>query len=240
MWTLIVFLGFIVAGYLIYGSYSDWQKSPVATSITTHPISELDFPMVTVCPPKDSHTALNFDLMKADNNSLREQDRNNLKNALNDIFLEPLHQEYIRLMLAVVNTGNIQKTFEGFNTFPKPVLTKRLEITMSNYYGEIHTPWFREPFVKNYYRVDRFYEFKIRISKELKKQVGSGFLMVQLDVDTRQEGGWHEEVTYSDSGPLIYREDQTYRHRLYRESKSWTEAEAHCQAQGGHLASILT
>ena len=52
---------------------------PVSTSITTRPIADLDFPTVTVCPSKDSLTALNYDLMKADNNSLTEQDRGGLK-----------------------------------------------------------------------------------------------------------------------------------------------------------------
>ena len=111
-WFLVVCLGFTGAGYLIHTSYSDWQKSPVSTSISTKPISELEFPTVTVCPPKDSHTALNYDLMRADNQSLTEQDSDHLKEAVYNTIIEPSHQEFIRLMLATVNPENVRKTVE--------------------------------------------------------------------------------------------------------------------------------
>ena len=51
-WTIIVFASFISAGYLISGSYKDWGDSPVSATISTHPIANLPFPKVTVCPPK--------------------------------------------------------------------------------------------------------------------------------------------------------------------------------------------
>ena len=58
LWFLVVCLGFIASGILIGKSYKDWQENPIATSITTHPINNLDFPIVTVCPPTNSNTAL--------------------------------------------------------------------------------------------------------------------------------------------------------------------------------------
>ena len=61
-WLFVVIFGFSFAFYLINDSYNDWQASPIATSISTHPISELDFPTVTVCPPEGPNTALNYDL----------------------------------------------------------------------------------------------------------------------------------------------------------------------------------
>ena len=75
IWFLVVCLGFIAAGILIGKSYKDWQKNPIATSITTHPIDDLDFPVVTVCPPKGTDTALYHDLVKAGNGTLSEKDR---------------------------------------------------------------------------------------------------------------------------------------------------------------------
>ena len=91
-WCLVVGLCFIGAGYLIKKSYSAWQDTPVATSISTHSIADLDFPTVTVCPPKGSHTALNYDLMKADNGSLKEKDRDYLKKEVYVNITEPSHQ----------------------------------------------------------------------------------------------------------------------------------------------------
>ena len=88
LWFLIVCIGFMVASYLINSSYVDWQKSPVSTTITTHPLSDLPFPTVTVCPPKGSNTALNYDLMRAHNDSMTDDDREDLKKSVVDIFIK--------------------------------------------------------------------------------------------------------------------------------------------------------
>ena len=58
-WILVVTAGFIGAGALIYDSFQSWAESPVKTTIETHPISEITFPKVTVCPPKNTYTNLN-------------------------------------------------------------------------------------------------------------------------------------------------------------------------------------
>ena len=119
LWCMIVCLGFCRAGYLIHSSYSAWQESPVATSITTHPIGDLDFPTVTVCPPKGSNTALNYDLMKA-NSSLTQEDKENLKKEISKIVLQPSHQVYTKTMVGVANPENMKQIFEGFHSVPRP------------------------------------------------------------------------------------------------------------------------
>ena len=96
MWVLIVCLGFVGAGILISKSYKEWQEKPIATSITTHPIDDLEFPNVTICPPKDSNTALYHDLVKAGNRSLSDDKRRILKKAAHQIFTEQAHKEYVK------------------------------------------------------------------------------------------------------------------------------------------------
>ena len=75
-WVGVVCLGFIGAGILIGKSYYSWQENPITTSITTHPIEDLDFPVVTICPREGSNTALYHDLASAGNTTLSEEDRN--------------------------------------------------------------------------------------------------------------------------------------------------------------------
>ena len=256
-WLLVVFLGFITAGYLITSSYTDWQESPISTTLSTKPISELDFPTVTVCPPKGSHTALNYDLMKADNDSLTDQDRDNLKRAVYDIFVEPSHREFIDLMLTTVNPGNVKKTVEGFHTFPKSDKNGMLEIIMSNNYGEIKSPGFGEPYDKDYYKKDIKLCFNVRIPAELKVQVGRQSLVVELEVNTRKGDGLQEKVEYiiytpqeeeeddtveynTNGDNIIHRRQNTLEYKQYLEYKTWPEAEAHCQSEGGHLASVTS
>ena len=97
-----------MAGYLINNSYCDWHDSPISTTITTHPIDGLEFPTVTVCPPRGSNTALNYDLMKADKDSLTEEDRDDLRESFYWNIIKPLHNDYIRTMLSTANPSNLR------------------------------------------------------------------------------------------------------------------------------------
>ena len=57
-----VVTGFCGAGYLIKTSFKAWQDNPVTTTIETRPITEVQFPLITVCPPRGTYTNLNYDL----------------------------------------------------------------------------------------------------------------------------------------------------------------------------------
>ena len=66
-WILVVITGFSGAGYLIKEAFDSWSESPIKTNVETMPISEMRLPKVTVCPPKNTFTDLNYDLMLAEN-----------------------------------------------------------------------------------------------------------------------------------------------------------------------------
>ena len=99
LWCGIVCFGFTTAGILISKSYKDWQESPISTSITTQPIEDLDFPVVTICPPKDSNAALYYDLAKAGNRTLSDGFKDELRRAAYKIFMEHTHNTYAKKML---------------------------------------------------------------------------------------------------------------------------------------------
>jgi len=79
-WILVVIAGFIGAGILIYTSFQSWDESPVKTTIETLPIAEITFPKVTVCPPKDTYTNLNYGLSMTENMTLDNDTRKELAN----------------------------------------------------------------------------------------------------------------------------------------------------------------
>ena len=79
-WILVVITGFSGAAVLIHMSFQAWEESPVSTTIETIPITELTFPKVTVCPPKNSYTDLNYDLMMINNMTLNKTTRDELSN----------------------------------------------------------------------------------------------------------------------------------------------------------------
>ena len=65
-----------------------WQESPVSTTITTHPIDELRFPAVTVCPPRGLNTVINHALEKVKEINLTEKERQEMLNISRKVFLE--------------------------------------------------------------------------------------------------------------------------------------------------------
>ena len=67
LWIFSVVISFSAAGFLINNSFKGWRDQPVSSVISTHPIKDLKFPNVTVCPPKSTNTALNYDLFNLEN-----------------------------------------------------------------------------------------------------------------------------------------------------------------------------
>ena len=65
LWILIVIAGFTGSSIIIYSSFESWNEGPIKTTIETLPITEIIFPKVTVCPPKNTYTELNYDLVMA-------------------------------------------------------------------------------------------------------------------------------------------------------------------------------
>ena len=67
LWIFVVIVGFSGAAYLIYTSFDNWEKSPISTTIETMPISQITFPNVTVCPPRNSFLNFNYDIKQSEN-----------------------------------------------------------------------------------------------------------------------------------------------------------------------------
>ena len=77
-WIFVVTAGFLGAILLIKESFDSWSESPVKTTIETLPIAEMKLPKVTVCPPKDTFTDLNYDLMMTENITLTDEMRDEM------------------------------------------------------------------------------------------------------------------------------------------------------------------
>ena len=62
-WIFVVFFGFTAASIIIYQSFQNWGVNPITTTIETLPISKIILPKVTECPPKNTFTKLNHNLI---------------------------------------------------------------------------------------------------------------------------------------------------------------------------------
>ena len=77
-WIAIVLFANILAGFMIYESFLEWAENPIRTIMKTKPITELKFPNVTVCPPYNTFTDLNYDMMMVANKTLSKENRQEL------------------------------------------------------------------------------------------------------------------------------------------------------------------
>ena len=89
-WLVVVILGFTGAGLLIRESFQTWTDSPIKTTIETLPISEITLPKLTVCPPRNTYTDMNYDLMMTENGTLTDE----MRNEMFKIALEELQKNY--------------------------------------------------------------------------------------------------------------------------------------------------
>ena len=105
-WTLVVIAGFTCAALLINQSFNAWNENPIKTTVETLPISEITIPKVTVCPPKNTYTDLNYDLMMARNMTMNNDTKNELVNNVKDA----LYDSYSQYMI------NKYNMFEHSNT----------------------------------------------------------------------------------------------------------------------------
>ena len=99
LWICVVIAGFIGSFILIHQSFSNWADSPISTTIETLPISELEFPNVTVCPPRNSFTSLIPDLVTSRKMIFDVEKRKELSsfvpNAVFEANYEAKYQEFL-------------------------------------------------------------------------------------------------------------------------------------------------
>ena len=185
-WILVVFTGFSIASFLINDAFNNWEASPIKTTIETRPISEISFPKVTVCPPKNSFTDLSYDLKLMENmtmNSTSEKWKQ-----LTGAALKELHDPFFEKLR--INFFKLKEKLKLFNwyhgksliTFPKFKVTQNLlvyKIETIATEGMIMTPNFGEMFDSN--KVDKRLKFWIAIHiPEYYLQNENNTLMVEL------------------------------------------------------------
>ena len=123
LWTFVVFTCFSGAGILIYQSFQAWEESPISTTIETLSIEHTtSFPKVTVCPPKNTYTDLNYDLIMTQNMSLTNKIRNELTSFATELLYAHLHDEVLRNLSKFQEENKYYNWYYGFSklAIPKP------------------------------------------------------------------------------------------------------------------------
>ena len=98
--------------------------------------------------------------------------------------------------------------------------------------GTWQIPGFGEMYDEGYYKEDKQHHVILKLPEYVRDLVGNGHIALELEVDTRGVEGWQENVEYSKGTRRLRK------YRLYTEAKTWSDAEAHCNRESGHLVSV--
>ena len=149
-WVLTIILGFTSAGILIYQSFLDWHDNPETTTIAIRPIEEINFPKVTVCPPKNTYTNLNYDLMMTENLTLT---KNNTKQLLNNFGKYFHKKDFDKTKKRITNfkeKNKYRNWYNGLTEVPIYLTRSKLflddDIRTSARSGEVSSPYFGTQF----------------------------------------------------------------------------------------------
>ena len=151
-WTIVVIAGFTCAGILIYESFNAWSENPIKTTIDTLPITKITFPKVTVCPPKNTYTDLNYDLMMTENMTLDNDTRAILTLYAVELLYDHIYENTMKNLSKIEEKDRFYNWYHGYSWI---VLTSyywnALQITLetSATSGTISTEHFGEKFDKD-------------------------------------------------------------------------------------------
>ena len=127
-WSIVVMAGFTGAGILIYQSFQSWEESPVKTTIETRPIEEMTFPKVTVCPPKNTYTDLNYDLVMTKNKTINETIRNELTYYALELLNDNLHNTIMKNLSMLHEDNRFHNWYHGYTQVVVPYVDDKFAL----------------------------------------------------------------------------------------------------------------
>ena len=157
---------------MIHEAFSSWKKSPITTKIETLPISEIKFPNVTICPPKNSYLNLNYDIIQSENITLGNDTRADLITSVVDELLnheidkiqEEIYNEVMRNLSKLEYPDRFYNWYHGL-TFMKYPYYKWGDLNFFEYptatSGNLTTQYFGDKF--NASKVEHEFFIRIRV-----------------------------------------------------------------------------
>ena len=199
LWIIVVIIGFLGSGFMIQQSITSWANNPISTTIETKPISDFTFPNVTVCPPRNSFTTLNPDLVRARTLEFTEEMRKEVSDHILDAILETdfrvKHLEFNdfkqeKFINWYIGTTKIDLPFVDYNG------DKNFHLQTTSLQGSFSTAYFKEPFEDE--KFERGLLSQVYIYKPTGIDTDSK-IVIDIEYDIED---WEEEVTievYQDS-----------------------------------------
>ena len=215
-WACMVIASFTVAAILIHNAFTSWEKSPVITSSGTLHISNVKFPKVTVCPPKDTNTGLNHVFEKSRYTAdLLPPQMGDLEGYSIILAQDEYHLEYVEEMFSFTNIENIRNYYKGVTKFTLPYYESSKHtyfVFTSATEGFISTPWFGEPLILKFNK-HLFYKYIFEFPTNLSDLVVDGSLVLEVVVDTMEFSKEIEEVRIY---PIMWGKQEFYHNKTIK------------------------
>ena len=199
-WIWIVISSFVGASLLIRLSFKGWSDSPIKTTIETLPINKIILPKVTVCPPQNTFTNLNYDIMIND----KYLDNKTL-NELLGFEEELLHGYYYNTLMdnmdIMIEENRYFNWYRGISSMKLPYqdalipeLT-RYEITTYDIEGKVSTKDFGKSFNLN--NLKQFIDMDFNIYLDIKKNYTIMLEMKREPLDTESDENSYENFDFN-------------------------------------------
>ena len=211
-WSVVVLASFLLAGGIIRASVLSWEETPVSTTIETLPITEVTFPLVTVCPPKSRYTNLNYDLMSLENARIDDQTKARLSRLAVRLINDALFEKDLLLMKVESGPFNwyrgydsitlAQKSEEKLSSSPRTVTW---EVTTYASSGSVSTVGFREPFEERKFPLYSKQKVIISLPKEI-QYVENASIVIRIEHDTESRENIkfrYDNIDLSKKEPLL-------------------------------------
>ena len=101
-------------------SFNNWADNPIKTTIKTQPITKLTLPKVTVCPPKNTFTNLNYDLMLLENMTFERDTRDELTHYAVEMIQDNVFNEVMRNLSLLEEENRYYNWYHGFSDIILP------------------------------------------------------------------------------------------------------------------------
>ena len=202
-WIVVVIGGFTVAGYLIQLSFYNWHKSPITTTIETLPISEITFPNVTVCPPKNSFLDLSYDILKSNETKLDAKTRKELFEYTKEVVQESFYKEIMKNLSKLEDPDRYYNWYHGYTKIFYPFFHEGVNFNTFTYSiytyarsGNISTHSFGDKFDAEKVDGNINIFIQVNVPKSL-QEMENVTLTLNVDKNTINEFSQNDKTTFS-------------------------------------------
>ena len=150
LWIFVVLTCLTTSFLLINQSFKSWAESPIITAIDSQPTSNIRLPKVTVCPPQNTYTDLNLDLIQAKNITLNNTEKDELSRFAMEVIQNHIHQEITNNLRKLEEKDQFYNWYNGLTQIKLPVKSNdeayKFEIWTYKSSGQVSTQFFGLPY----------------------------------------------------------------------------------------------